>query len=101
MCKTREELNEFLAEIKELRKKEKQLIENFETSTGDFSEIFHYIIKWALEGWKYCILTYETCSREQAETLRKMGFYVLEEFNCFDVLCGYRIDWALFWEEEE
>ena len=100
MCKTRKELNEFLTEIKELRQKENQLIENFETSTGDFSEIFHYIIKRSLEGWTYCTLTHETVSKEQAEALRKMGFYVTEKFNCFDVLCGYRIHWDL-WEDEE
>lgn len=100
MNKTVEQFKTLLTEVEELRNKEKQLIAEFEQSTGELSEIFHYIIKTILEN-KYdnCQLSIFTCPTHLAEKLQKMGFDVFPEENCFDILCAYKIRNLHLWKE--
>lgn len=52
MSNTMIQLNETIAEIINLRNKEKMLTEKFEKSTGELAECFHWILKAKLEGRK-------------------------------------------------
>jgi hypothetical protein len=91
--KTMEQFKTLLSEVKELRNKEKQLVEDFVNSTGELSTVFHYITESALERRYWCFLTIDSCS-PHIEKLQKMGFEVSEELNRFNVLYGYRVWWT-------
>lgn len=97
--KTMEQFKTLLSEVEELRNKEKQLIENFEQSSGDLSAIFHDIIKTILKGDSCCYFNLEVCPTNSAKELQKMGFDVFPEENCFDILCGYKIRNLHLWKE--
>ena len=93
MSKTMEQFKNLLIEIDKLRNKQELLIESFEKSTCELSEVFHWIVECALEGRTFCTLSYDTCPSLYAKTLENMGFEITENRNCFDVLCGYTIYW--------
>ena len=99
MDKTVEQFKTLLTEVEELRNKEKQLIAEFEQSTGELSKIFHYIIESILEDRVYCQLSIFTCPTHLAEKLEKMGFDVFPNRNCFDALDGYKFINLHLWKE--
>ena len=68
-------------------------MENFEKSTCELSEIFHYILEYELEGRKQIYLTVKTCPELYAKELEGMGFEIEENRNAFDTICGYYIRW--------
>jgi hypothetical protein len=87
------QLDNLLREVKELRNKEKLLIECFEKSAGELSKPLHYIVQASLDGRRNCCLTTETCTTQAVERLREMDFEVEEKINCLNKLCGYKISW--------
>lgn len=91
--KTMEEFKSLITGVNKLRDRERLMTENFEKSTCELSEVFHQIIKCALEGRHCCRLTLDTCPELYAKTLENMGFTISEERNWVDVLCGYKIYW--------
>ena len=91
--RTMEQFKELIADINKLREKEKLMIEDFEKSTCELSEVFHWIIKCELDGNHQCFLSIHTCLPLYAKALEKMGFEVREHRNCFDALDGYNIYW--------
>lgn len=91
--KTMEEFRSLIEEVNKLKDKEESLITGFEKSTCEFSDIFHWIIKCALEGRNSCSLTIDTCPTLYAKSLENMGFEIKENRNCFEALCGYTIYW--------
>lgn len=93
MSRTMEQFKNLIMEIDNLRDKQKILIDGFEKSTCELSEVFHWIVKSALDGRNSCTLTIETCPPLYAKALENMGFEVTDNRNCFDTLCGYTICW--------
>ena len=93
MSRTMEQFKDLIIEVNKLRDKQEWLIETFEKSTCELSEVFHWIVKCTLEGKNSCTLAYDTCPPLYAKTLENMGFEVIENRNCFDTLCGYTICW--------
>ena len=93
MSRTMEQFKNLITEINKLKEKQEWLIESFEKSTCELSEVFHWIVACALENRNPCVLTIDTCPPLYAKTLENMGFNVMEERNCFDTLCGYKIYW--------
>lgn len=71
---TMSQFNETISKIKELRSREKLIMENFEKSTCELSEVFNYIIKAELEGRKHVCLAADTCSELYAKKIEKNGF---------------------------
>ena len=68
-------------------------MENFEKSTCELSEVFHYIMKAELEERKQICLTVSTCPELYAKELKGMGFEIEENRNVANILCGYYIRW--------
>ena len=93
MSHTMLQLKETISEINKIRNQEKLIIENFEKSTCELSECFHWILKAALEGRNHCCLTVKTCPELYAKTLKNMGFEIEENRNDFNTLCGCDIKW--------
>lgn len=93
MSNTMKEFKELISNINKLREKEKLMIESFEKSTCELSEIFHYIINCELDGRHHCMLSIDICLPLYAKALENMGFEIRENRNCFDALCGYDIYW--------
>lgn len=93
MSRTMEQFKNLIMEIDNLRDKQKILIDGFEKSTCELSEVFHWIVKSAVDGRNSCTLTIETCPPLYAKALENMGFEVTDYRNCFDTLCGYTICW--------
>lgn len=50
------------------------MMESFEKSTCELSEIFHYILEAELGGRKQICLTASTCPELYAKELKGMGF---------------------------
>ena len=69
------------------------IIENFEKSTGELAECFHWILEAELEGRKSCCLAANTCPELYANELQEMGFEIEESRNAFNTLRGYYIKW--------
>ena len=93
MSNTMSQFKETISKINELRNREKMIMENFEKSTCELSEIFHYILEAELEGRKQVCLTVNTCPELYAKELEGMSFEIEEERNSFNTLCGYYIRW--------
>ena len=93
MSRTMEQFKNLIMEIDNLRDKQKILIEGFEKSTCELSEVFHWTVKSALDGRNSCTLSYDTCPYLYAKTLENMGFEVIENVNAFNMICGYTICW--------
>lgn len=91
---TMSQFNATVAEIKEMRNREKVIVENFEKSTCELAECFHWILKAALEGKKHCCLIVNICPELYAKKLKEMGFEVEEKRNIVGTLCGYDISWS-------
>lgn len=91
---TMSQFKETVSKINELRNNEKMMVENFEKSTCELSEIFHYILEAELEGQKQICLTVSTCPELYAKELKGMGFEIEENRNDFNTLCGYYIKWT-------
>ena len=93
MSNTMLQFKETISEINRIRNQEKLIIENFEKSTCELSECFHWILKAALEGRNNCSLTVKTCPELYAKELKGMGYEIEENRNVSNTLCGYRIKW--------
>ena len=93
MSNTMLQFKETISEINKIRNQEKMITENFEKSTCELSECFHYILKAALEGRNSCCLTVNTCPELYAKELKGMGFEIEENRNNFNTLRGYYIKW--------
>ena len=93
MSHTMLQLKETISEINKIRNQEKLITENFEKSTCELSECFHWILKAVLDGRNSCYLTIETCPELYAKALNDMGFEIEEIRNSFNTLCGYYIKW--------
>lgn len=93
MSNTMLQFKETISEINKIRNQEKLITENFEKSTCELSECFHWILKAALEGKNKCYLTIATCPELYAKALKDMGFEIKENRNVFYTLCGYDIKW--------
>lgn len=93
MSITMEQFKNLIIEINKLREKQEWLIENFEKSNCELLEVFHWIVKAALEDRNSCTLSVDTCPPLYAKALQGMGFNVVENKNYFDTLCGYTICW--------
>lgn len=87
------QFKEVTEEILNLEKKKMLLCSNFEKSTGELSECFHWILAAELDGRKHICLTVDTCPELYAKELENMGFIVKERRNAFDTLCSYDIKW--------
>ena len=94
MSNTMLQFKETISEINKIRNREKMITENFEKSTCELSECFHYILKAALEGRNSCCLTVNTCPELYAKELQGMGFEIKEKRNVANTLCGYDITWT-------
>ena len=91
---TMSQFKETVSKINELRNNEKMMMENFEESTCELSEIFHYILEAELEGRKQICLTVSICPELYAKELKSMGFEIEENRNDFNnTICGYYIKW--------
>lgn len=84
---------EVTEEISNLEKKKMLLCSNFEKSTGELSECFHWILAAELDGRKHICLTVDICPELYAKELENMGFVVEKRRNTFDTLCSYDIKW--------
>ena len=93
MSKTMKKFKKLIANINKLREKEKLMIESFEKSTGELSNIFHWIVNCELDGRHSCMLAISTCPTIYVKALEDIGFEIKEKRNCFDVLYGYEIYW--------
>lgn len=93
MSRTMEQFKNLIIEINKLREEQEWLIESFEKSNCELSEVFHWIVKTALEDRNSCALSVDTCPPLYAKALQGMGFNVVENRNCFNTLCGYTICW--------
>lgn len=93
MSITMKQFKNLITEINNLKIQEKLLIENFEKSTCELSEVFHYIIQATLEDRNSCTLSIETCPPLYAKALQGMGFNVVEKKNVFEILSEYTIYW--------
>ena len=87
------QFKEVTEEISNLEKKKMLLCSNFEKSTEELSECFHWILAAELDGKNHICLTVDTCPELYAKELKNMGFVVKERRNAFDTLCGYEIEW--------
>lgn len=87
------QFKEVTEEISNLEKKKMLLCSNFEKSTEELSECFHWILAAELDGKNHICLTVDTCPELYAKELENMGFVVKERRNAFDTLCGYEIEW--------
>ena len=87
------QFKETVSKINELRKNEKLILESFQKSTCELSEVFHYILNAELEGRKQTCLTVQTCPELYAKELEGMGFEIEEDRNAFNTVCGYYIQW--------
>lgn len=90
---TMKQFKETAAKIAKLRNEEKQLIEQFEKSTGDLEMIFECIIRADLDGRKYTYLTVNTCTQSNSKKLKDMGFKLEEKVNANGDVRGYYIRW--------
>lgn len=90
---TMSQFKEIVSKINELRNREKMIVENFEKSTCELSEVFHYILNAALDGRNQTCLTVSTCPELYAQELKGMGFEIEETRNVANTLCGYYIRW--------
>ena len=90
---TMSQFKETISKINELRNHEKMIMENFEKSTCELSEVFHYILDAELEGRKQICLTICTCPESYAKKLEEMGFEIEEYRYGFNTLFGYYIKW--------
>lgn len=79
--------------ILDLEEQQRILRSNFEESTQELSECFHWIMEAELDGAKSTCLTIFTCPEIYAKALENMGFIVKENRNVFNTLCGYNIRW--------
>ena len=93
MSNTMLQFKETISEINKIRNQEKLITENFEKSTCELSEVFHYILNAELEGRKQICLTVNTCPELYAKKLKDMGFEIEENRNYFNILFGYYIKW--------
>lgn len=93
MSHTMLQFKETISEINKIRNQEKLIAENFEKSTCELSECFHWILKAALEGRNSCCLTIEICPELYAKALNDMGFEIKENRNDSNTLRGYYIRW--------
>lgn len=93
MSNTILQFKETISEINKIRNQEKLIIENFEKSTCELSECFHWILKAGPEGQNSCCLTIETSPELYAKALNDMGFEIKENRNDSNILCGYYIKW--------
>lgn len=93
MSLTMLQFKEVTKDILDLEEKKKLLCSNFEKSTGELSECFHWILAAELDGRKHICLTVDTCPELYAKELENMGFIVKERRNAFDTLCSYDIKW--------
>lgn len=87
------QFKEVAKNILDLEEKEKLIRFNFEESTHELSECFHWIMEAELDGRKCICLTIDTCPELYAIELGNMGFVVEEIRNNFNILCGYDIKW--------
>jgi len=87
------QFKEVAKDILDLEEKKKLMRSNFEKSTCELSECFHWIMEAELDGRKHTCLTVDICPDLYAEELENMGFNVEEQRNAFDTLCGYDIKW--------
>ena len=93
MSNTMLQFKETISEINKIKNQEKLIAENFEKSTCELSECFHWILKAALDGRNSCYLKIETCPELYAKTLNNMGFEIEKNRNDFNTLCEYDIKW--------
>lgn len=93
MSLTMLQFKEVTKDILDLEEKKKLMRSNFEESTCELSECFHWIIEAELYGRKHTCLTVDTCPELYAKELENMGFVVEEQRNVFDTICGYNIKW--------
>lgn len=93
MSLTMLQFKEATQNILDLEEKKKMIRSNFEESTNELSECFHWIMEAELDGRKHTCLTVDICPELYAKELENMGFVVEEQRNVFDTLCGYDIKW--------
>lgn len=93
MSLTMLQFKEVVKSISDLEEKKKMICANFEKSTGELSECFHWILAEELNGRKNICLTVDTCPEIYAKELENMGFIIKERKNAFGTLCGYEIKW--------
>lgn len=93
MSLTMLQFKEIAKDILDLEEKKKLMRSNFEESTNELSECFHWIMEAELDGRKHTCLTVDSCPELYAKELEHMGFGVKEQRNVFDTLCGYDIEW--------
>lgn len=93
MSQTILQFKEVVKEILDLEEKKKLIRSNFEKSTNELSECFHWIMEAELDNRKHTCLTVDTCPELYAKELESMGFIVEEQRNVFNTLCGYDIKW--------
>lgn len=91
MSLTMLQFKEVTKDILDLEEKKKLMRSNFEESTCELSECFHWIIEAELDGRKHTCFTVDTCPELYAKELENMGFVVEEQRNVFDTICGYNI----------
>ena len=94
MSNTMLQFKETISEINRIRNQEKLITENFEKSTCELAECFHWILKAALDGRTHCSLSVFTCPELYAKELQGMGFEIKEQRNIANTPCGYDITWT-------
>ena len=93
MSNTMIQFKETVSEINRIRNQENMVAENFEKSTCELSECFHWMLESALNGRKHCYLSVHICPELYAKELQGMGCNVKEQINVGGTLCGYIISW--------
>ena len=93
MSHTMLQFKEVAKNISDLEEKKKLMHANFEESTNELSECFHWIMEEELNNKKHTCLSVDTCPELYAKELENMGFIVGEQRNVFNTLCGYDIKW--------
>lgn len=88
------QFKETAEELTKLEEKKNLVRSNFEKSTCELCQVFHWIMEAELNGRKHTCLTIDTCSELYAKELEGMGFVVNEERNVFNTLTGYQIMWS-------
>ena len=93
MSHTMLQFKEVAKKISDIEEKKKLMRSNFEESTNELSECFHWIMEAELDNRKHTCLRVDTCPELYAKKLENMGFIVEEQRNVFNTLCGYDIKW--------
>lgn len=91
MSLTMLQFKEVAKDIFDLEEKKKLMRSNFEKSTCELSECFHWIMEAELDGKKRTCLSADMCPELYAKELENMGFVIEEKRS--GTLCWYDIKW--------